>query len=33
VSWRTFHAVGLVTTPAIVVLCTSVLWAWTSLVR
>ena len=33
VSWRTFHAVGLVTTPVVVVLCTSVLWAWTSLVR
>ena len=32
-SWRTFHAIGLVTTPAIVVLCTTVLWAWTSLVR
>ncbi len=32
-SWRAFHAIGLVTTPAIVVLCTTVLWAWTSLVR
>lgn len=32
-SWRTFHAVGLATTPAVVVLCTSVLWVWTSLVR
>lgn len=32
-SWRTFHAMGLATTPAIVVLCTTVLWAWTSLVR
>lgn len=33
VSWRTFHAVGIVTTPVLVALCTSVLWAWTSLVR
>ena len=32
-SWRTFHAMGLVTTPLIVILCTTVLWAWTSLVR
>ena len=32
-SWRTFHAIGLTTTPALVVLCTTVLWAWTSLVR
>lgn len=32
-SWRIFHAVGVVTTPLIVVLCTTVLWAWTSLVR
>ncbi len=32
-SWRTFHAVGVVATPVIVVLCTSVLWAWTSLLR
>ena len=32
-SWRTFHAIGLITTPALVVLCTTVLWAWTSLVR
>ena len=32
-SWRTFHAVGLVTTPVIVALCTTVLWAWTALVR
>jgi arsenical pump membrane protein len=32
-SWRTFHALGLVATPMIVVLCTTVLWAWTSLVR
>ena len=32
-SWRTFHALGVVTTPLIVVLCTTVLWAWTSLVR
>jgi arsenical pump membrane protein len=32
-SWRTFHAMGLVTTPVIVVLCTTVLWAWTAIVR
>jgi arsenical pump membrane protein len=32
-SWRTFHAIGLATTPLLVVLCTTVLWAWTSLVR
>ena len=32
-SWRTFHAIGVATTPGIVVLCTTVLWAWTSLVR
>jgi arsenical pump membrane protein len=32
-SWRTFHAIGLTTTPVLVVLCTTVLWAWTSLVR
>lgn len=32
-SWRTFHVLGVTTTPVIVVLCTSVLWAWTSLVR
>lgn len=32
-SWRTFHVLGLATTPVIVVLCTTVLWAWTSLVR
>ena len=32
-SWRTFHAIGLTTTPALVVLCTTVLWLWTSLVR
>ena len=32
-SWRTFHALGLVTTPVIVVLCTTVLWGWTSVVR
>ncbi len=31
-SWRTFHALAL-TTPAVVVLCTTVLWAWTSIVR
>ena len=33
VAVRTFHALGLVTTPLIVALCTTVLWAWTSLVR
>jgi arsenical pump membrane protein len=32
-SWRTFHAMGVATTPVLVVLCTTVLWAWTSLVR
>ncbi len=32
-SWGTFHALGLVTTPVIVALCTTVLWGWTSLVR
>ena len=32
-SWRTFHVLGLLTTPVIVALCTTVLWAWTSLVR
>lgn len=32
-SWRTFHALGLITTPVVVVLCTTVLWAWTALVR
>ena len=32
-SWRTFHAIGLAATPVIVILCTTVLWAWTSLVR
>lgn len=32
-SWRTFHVLGVTTTPVIVVLCTTVLWAWTSLVR
>jgi arsenical pump membrane protein len=31
-SWRTFHTIGL-TTPVIVVLCTTALWVWTSLVR
>lgn len=29
---REFHVLGLVTTPPLVVLCTVVLWAWTSLV-
>ncbi|MGH3456609.1 SLC13 family permease [Aeromicrobium sp.] len=32
-SWFTFHAAGLVTTPVVVVLCTTALWGWTSLVR
>ena len=32
-SWGRFHAIGVATTPVIVVLCTTVLWAWTSLVR
>ncbi len=32
-SWRTFHAIGLTTTPVLVVVCTTVLWLWTSLVR
>ena len=32
-SWRTFHALGVATTPLLVILCTTVLWAWTSLVR
>jgi arsenical pump membrane protein len=32
-SWRTFHAIGLTTTPVLVVLCTTVLWAWASIVR
>lgn len=32
-SWRTFHVVGVLTTPLIVVLCTTVLWGWSSLVR
>jgi arsenical pump membrane protein len=32
-SWRTFHTLGVLATPAIVVMCTTVLWAWTSLVR
>lgn len=32
-SWRTFHAVGLATTPVLVMLCTTVLWIWTSVVR
>lgn len=31
-SGREFHALGLSTTPVLVVLCTVVLWAWTSLV-
>jgi arsenical pump membrane protein len=32
-SWGRFHAIGVATTPVVVVLCTTVLWAWTSLVR
>lgn len=32
-SWRTFHTIGVATTPLLVLLCTTVLWAWTSLVR
>jgi len=31
-SLREFHLIGLATTPAIVVGCTTVLWAWTSLI-
>jgi len=31
-SLRGFHALGFVTTPIIVALCTVVLWAWTSLI-
>jgi arsenical pump membrane protein len=31
-SVREFHRLGLATTPAIVVVCTTVLWAWTSLI-
>ncbi len=31
-SWRAFHRLGLLTTPPLVVLCASVLWAWSSLV-
>lgn len=31
-SVREFHLLGLATTPAIVVICTTVLWAWTSLI-
>lgn len=31
-SVREFHRLGLATTPAIVVICTTVLWAWTSLI-
>ncbi|UYM05588.1 SLC13 family permease [Solicola gregarius] len=30
---RAFHLLGALTTPALVVVCTTVLWAWTSLVR
>ena len=30
---RDFHRLGLLTTPPLVVACTTVLWAWTSLVR
>jgi arsenical pump membrane protein len=32
-SWWRFQAIGVATTPVIVVLCTTALWAWTSLVR
>jgi arsenical pump membrane protein len=31
-SVREFHVLGIVTTPPLVVLCTVVLWAWTSLI-
>lgn len=31
-SVREFHRLGLATTPAIVIVCTTVLWAWTSLI-
>ena len=31
-SLREFHLLGFCTTPVIVVLCTTVLWAWTSLI-
>jgi arsenical pump membrane protein len=31
-SVREFHRLGLATTPAIVVVCTTALWAWTSLI-
>ncbi|MBC7630067.1 SLC13 family permease [Aeromicrobium sp.] len=31
-SVREFHLLGVATTPAIVVICTTVLWAWTSLI-
>jgi arsenical pump membrane protein len=31
-SVREFHRLGFATTPAIVVVCTTVLWAWTSLI-
>jgi arsenical pump membrane protein len=29
---RDFHALGFATTPLLVVVCTVVLWAWTSLI-
>jgi arsenical pump membrane protein len=31
-SVREFHLLGIVTTPGIVVVCTTVLWAWTALI-
>ena len=31
-SFREFHLLGLSTTPLLVVACTVVLWAWTSLI-
>lgn len=31
-SMREFHLLGLATTPLLVVVCTVVLWAWTSLI-
>ncbi|MFC5679163.1 SLC13 family permease [Aeromicrobium endophyticum] len=31
-SVREFHAIGIATTPVLVVVCTVVLWAWTSLI-
>jgi arsenical pump membrane protein len=29
---REFHTLGLATTPVLVMLCTAVLWAWTSVI-